>query len=155
MLLHMHWNTVAHVDWSYFLSFSFRPCLWSSCLLFLRPTSSSLWVLLWQRGYFMCPVWASVFLLHMDSRLSHIKGECFFQTDVTSLNLIKLQPVYYLKNIKKSKQITHTPVPHGNINNRTHNFLLLWTHVLLEQAVTTMLRVTPILSGYNFAHCIP
>lgn len=58
------------------LSFSLRPCRWSSCLLFLRPTSSSLWVLLWQREYFMYPVWASVFLSHMGSRLSHIKGEC-------------------------------------------------------------------------------
>lgn len=25
----------------------------------------------------MFPVWASVFLLHMDSRLFHIKGECW------------------------------------------------------------------------------
>lgn len=71
-----HLMKMFHMDLSLVVSFTFRPCLWSSCLLFLHPTFSSLWGLLWQRGYFMFPVWASVFLLHMDSRLSHIKGEC-------------------------------------------------------------------------------
>lgn len=52
-----------------------RPCPWLSCLLFLHPTSSSQWDLLLQRGYFMYPVWASVFFLHTDSRWSPRKGE--------------------------------------------------------------------------------
>lgn len=73
-----HW--ACHMNWhiiSFFcacLCVSCRPCLWLSCLLFQHPTSSSLWGLSWQREYFMFPVWASVFLLHMDSRWSQIKG---------------------------------------------------------------------------------
>lgn len=58
------------------ISVFFRLSLWSSCHLFPHPTSSSQWGLLLQRGFFMYPVWASVFFLHMDSRLSLRKGEC-------------------------------------------------------------------------------